>query len=385
MKKSFRNIILLGWVSLFTDLSSQMIYPLIPKFLMGLGAGVILIGLIEGIAEASASLFKPLSGAISDKANNRKALIFGGYSLSTIAKPLLALSSGWVMVLILRFTDRLGKALRNPPRDAVISFSSEKNEQGYNFGIQRAFDRVGSIGGPFLALAVLYFFPENLRAVFFFALIPAAIALIFIKYLKDVDAPVKAKEIKNGISPEKKMFRVFIVSNIIFSLGNSSNAFIILKADELGLSLLMIPLAWALYNFTSAVSSPILGKLSDKTGRPFVIMLSFLYYAIIYYFFGVVQSSNTLWLLFALYGIHYGLSKGIFKAYIADITEEHERGKAYGIFDMWTGISLFLASLLMGIVWEYSGSETGFVIGAIFSLLALIVFWGGSRLIKSVD
>ena len=379
MKKSYRNIILLGWVSLFTDLSSQMIYPLIPKFLVGLGAGALLIGLIEGIAEASASFFKPLAGYWSDKTSKRKIWIFGGYSISSLSKPVLALASSWSLVLILRFMDKLGKAVRNPPRDAIISLSAPKNRTGYSFGLQRAYDRIGSIGGPFLALAVLYFFPENLRAVFLFAFIPAIIALIFIPKVKEI-IPSKLPPKSTDQISRKNLFRIFILTNILFSLGNSSNAFILLKADEIGFSLTAIPLAWALYNIACAISSPILGKLSDLTGRPFVIMLSFFYYAIIYFAFSQVDSMLGMWLLFVFYGFHYGLSKGIFKAYVSDITVENERGKAYGLFDMWTGISLFLASLLMGFVWEYESSNAGFLIGSIFSLLALMVFWFGQKL-----
>jgi MFS family permease len=348
---------------------------------MGLGAGAVLIGLIEGIADASASIFKPLSGAVSDKTNNRKSLIFGGYTLSTISKPLLALSSGWGFVLILRFVDRLGKALRNPPRDAIISLSSKEDQTGYNFGLQRAFDRIGSVGGPFLALLVLYFFPDNIRAVFLFAVIPAILAVFLIRYLKEVKVDTE-KILSPKKTTNKSIFYVFIISNVIFSLGNSSNVFILLKADEIGFSILMIPLAWALYNLSCALSSPILGKLSDKTGRPFVIMLSFVYYAILYYLFAMAKTELSLWILFAAYGVHYGLSKGVFKAFIADICSEKEIGRAYGIFDMWTGISLFFASLIMGIIWEQLGSSTGFMLGAIFSLVALLVFWLGMKFQK---
>lgn len=370
-----RNVLLLGLVSLFTDLASQMVYPLMPKFLTSLGAGLILIGIIEGVAEASTSFVKPLAGKWSDRKNKRLPFIFYGYGLSALMKPLFALATSWGHVFILRFGDRIGKALRNPPRDVLISLSAPKNERGKSFGLHRSFDRIGSIGGPLLAMLVLYFYPNDLAAVFLFAGIPAFLALIFIPFVKESIA--KAKHLVQEQKTQKitnKRFKTFLIANAIFTLGNSSNAFLLLKANEVGIDIYHIPLLWALYNAVSALSSWFFGSLSDRVGRLPIILSSFAYYTILYTLFGLTSNPLFLWILFGLYGIYYGLSKGVFKAFIADITVSENRGWYYGIFEMWSGISLLVASILMGVLWETYGSTVAFMTSAGFSALGLITF-----------
>jgi MFS family permease len=381
--KIHRNIILLGVLSLCSDIASQMVYPLLPKFLLNLGATALLIGIIEGIAEATASFFKPLSGRFSDRADRRKPFVFWGYFISAFAKPLFALANAWGWVLGIRFLDRVGKALRNPPRDAILTESVTAQNRGYAFGVHRAFDRVGSILGPLIALAILYYYPENFLLVFLFAGIPGLIGLFFLRGIV---------EKKEGSAPEKKQekftanpyFRWFLVAAFIFTLGNSSNAFLILKADEVGLATVYLPLIWALYNLVSAISSPFLGRLSDRIGRRPVISISFIFYTIIYFGFAQVADLRWLWLLFGLYGIHYGLSKGIFKAYIADLAPPDQKGAAFGVFEMWMGIGLVLASVLMGWLWDTIGSVWAFRISASFSLLGWLIFVGSRYFDRSV-
>lgn len=374
-KKPKKNIILLGMVSLFTDLSSQMIYPLIPEFLVSIGARKAVIGIIEGIAESTASLFRPIFGRLSDKLKKRKLFIYLGYGLSTISKPFLFFANTWIAILTVKFIERIGKAARTPSRDALISTSIDPSKKGRAFGFHRAMDRIGAIGGPLLALLILYFFDNNIRLVFLFSVVPAVIALFFIKFVKETPF------IKKGASADKQKnnlrntpFLIFLLSNIIFNLGNSSNAFLILKAREEGLAIALIPVIWIVYNIFCSFSSPLFGTLSDKIGRKPIIIISFIYYSIIYLLFAFSTSLLAVWILFGAYGIYYGLSAGVFRAYIADIVNPDQRATAYGLFNTGIGLALFPASIIMGIVWDSYGSKWAFIISASFSLLGFLIF-----------
>ncbi|MCB0641846.1 MAG: MFS transporter [Phaeodactylibacter sp.] len=375
--KIHRNIILLGMVSLFADVSSQMVYPLLPKFLLNLGTTALVIGLIEGIAEATASFFKPWSGRLSDQASQRKPFVFWGYFISAIAKPFFALTASWFGVLFVRFVDRFGKAVRNPPRDAILTETVPEERRGYAFGLHRAFDRVGSIIGPLLAMLVLFWSSDNLMLVFIIAGVPGLIGLFFLGGVEERGHTSDKTPASPGLSVDNKAYQWFLWATVVFTLGNSSNAFLMLKADEVGLATFLLPLIWALYNLICAISSPILGQLSDQIGRAPVISLSFLLYTVIYLLFAVTETTVGLWLLFAFYGLHYGLSKGVFKAYIADLATPDQKGAAFGTFEMWTGIALVVASLLMGLFWELLGSAWAFRISAGFSLIGWLLFLAG--------
>lgn len=317
-------------VSLFTDLSSQMIYPLIPEFLISLGANISIIGIIEGIAESTASIFRTVFGRLSDKFKKRKLFIFIGYGLSAISKPFLYFANLWITVLAVKFSDRVGKAIRTPARDALISTSVEDSEKGKAFGFHRAMDRIGAIGGPLLAMLVLYSFNNNIRLVFLLSVIPGVIALFFIKFAKEISVDIKTSLTTSDKSSLKDTaFILFLISNIVFTLGNSSNVFLILKAREAGLRVVMIPVIWIVYNIFCALSSPVFGSLSDRIGRKSIIISSFIYYSIVYFLFGISNSLWIIWVLFGAYGIYYGLSDGIFRAYIADLVTPQQRATAY--------------------------------------------------------
>ncbi len=374
-EKPRRNILFLGLVSLFTDLSSEMVYPLVPVFLAGLGTNKAIIGLIEGIAEAVAALFRTVFGHLSDRFRKRKLFIYLGYCLSAFCKPFLYLAQAWPAVLGVRFADRLGKAIRTPARDALISTSINATEKGRAFGIHRAMDTLGAIIGPLLAMFVLALFNNNIRFVFLFSFIPAIIALVFIRLVRETKIE-RIDKITTGqaYNIRNMPFMIFLVANVIFTLGNSSNAFLILKARETGLSIAMIPVIWVVYNCLYAITSPVFGSLSDSIGRKPFIIFSFVYYSAVYFLFGMAQNPWQIWILFGAYGIYYGMSEGIFRAYIADLVEEERRATAYGIFNTGIGLALFPASLIMGIIWDAYGSKWAFLVSAGFSLLGFLIF-----------
>lgn len=375
-----RNVLSLGMVSLFTDLSSQMVYPLIPTFLDLLGASPAILGLIEGIAEATASLFRTVFGYLSDRLKKRKLFIIIGYGLSAVSRPFLYLAGHWAVVLGVRFSDRVGKAARTPARDALISASVDPSIRGRAFGFHRAMDRIGAIGGPLLAMAVLALLPygdsEPIRALkftFLISVIPGAIALVFVRFARETGFEAKATGEKRTAMRDAP-FILFLVANAFFALGNSSNAFLILKARELEVAVSLIPLLWVVYNAVCTISSPILGSLSDRVGRKALIVASFLYYAVIYVLFGFATEQWMIWVLFGVYGIYYGLSEGIFRAYVADIVEEEKRATAYGLLNTVIGISLLPASLIMGLVWDLYNSKVAFLVSAGLGLVGFIVF-----------
>jgi len=380
--KPKKNVLFLGLVSLFTDLSSQMVYPLVPEFLVSIGARKTIIGLIEGIAESTASVLRPLFGRFSDSLKRRKPFIFFGYGLSAVSKPFLYLARWWTAVLAVRFSDRVGKAVRTPARDAFISTSVDGSAKGKAFGFHRGMDRAGAIGGPLLAMLVLSLFDNNVRFVFLLSVIPGLLALFFIFFAREtavVSGPAAPAAQREG-SLRSLPFVVFLVSNIVFTLGNSSNAFLILKARETGLAVALIPVIWIVYNIFCTVSSPIFGSLSDKLGRKPIIIASFLYYSIIYFLFAFAGSLWAVWALFGAYGIYYGLSEGTFRAYIADLVDEENRATAYGLFNTGIGLALLPASLIMGAIWDAYGSKWAFLTSAGFSLLGFLTFLGSLTL-----
>ena len=375
-----RNVLALGAVSLFTDLSSQMVYPLIPTFLAALGVSPAILGLIEGIAESTASLFRTVFGRMSDKLQKRKIFIIFGYGLSAISRPFFYIASHWTTVMAIRFSDRIGKAARTPSRDALISTSIHPSIKGKAFGFHRAMDRVGAIGGPLLAMLVLYLLRDTmselnaLKTTFLISVIPGLIALIFIKFTKETKFIAKTIGEKKKTAMRNAPFIIFLAANTFFALGNSSNAFLILKAQEVNIATFLIPILWVVYNIACTISSPILGSLSDKIGRKPIIATSFIYYTIVYILFGFAKQAWMIWVLFAAYGIFYGLSNGIFRAYVADIVEEENRATAYGVLNTVIGISLLPASVLMGLLWTKFSSQIAFIVAAGFGIVGFIVF-----------
>jgi MFS family permease len=379
MKNTLKgNVFLLSMVSLFTDTASHMVYPLLPDFLEKIGASKTIIGIIEGIAEAVASLLRSVFGALSDKLNKRKEFVFWGYALSAITKPFLFIANSWLIVLFVRFSDKIGKAVRTPPRDAILSTSVDASKQGTAFGFNRAMDRLGAIWGPLLAFIILALFVDKergMRYVFLLSLIPALVALFFIPFVKETGEFIKKQKELKYAGLKSKRFILFLIACIIFSFGNSSNSFLLLKAKETGLTnIALIPILWVVYNISSSFFSIVFGRLSDKIGRTRIIAFSFFFYGALYMGFAFANKLYMIWILFFLYGVYYGLSEGIYRAYIAQIVEPENRGTAFGIFNTGIGIVLLPASILTGVVWDKWGSVWAFNICAVFSFIALIIF-----------
>lgn len=392
MRKSKRlnkNVVAMGLTSLFTDISSEMIYPLLPLFLSQvIGAGATALGTIEGIAEATASLLKTVSGYISDKIKKRKPLVIIGYGLSAIAKPTIGFATRWFHVLFARFADRVGKGIRTSPRDALIADSSDPEDRGRSFGFHRSMDTLGAVIGPLLASGLLFLFTKHLtwdnakslRMIFLLSLIPAAIAVIIliamVQEVKSSSQGEKKTSFSLNIKGLSKEFKILLLIMAVFSLGNSSDTFLILRSANIGFPQERIPLLYTLFNILYAGLSTPMGALSDKIGRVKTIMAGFLLYALVYLGFARISSPqmNLLWILFALYGVYYSLTEGVLRAFVADLSKREARGFAYGVYHTLIGLSLFPASLIAGLLWDKISPSTPFYFGSFMALLSFILF-----------
>ncbi len=369
------NILILGLVSFLTDFSSEMIYPLLPVFLTAvLGAGPAVLGVIEGIAESTASLLKLVSGIMSDRVADRKRLVLTGYGISSFARPFIAAATGPLAVLVIRFADRVGKGIRTSPRDALIADSVDPSIRGKAYGFHRSMDHAGAIAGPLVASALLAFVVSDMRSVFWLAAIPGILAVTLIAF--------KVKEVERKRGPSNGTFlglfprgrlRGYIVILFIFTLGNSSDAFLLLQAGRLGVTPVMIPLLWAFFHVVKMLSSMPFGALSDRIGRRKIIVTGWVVYALTYVGFGYATTETDVWLLFTLYGLFYGLTEGTEKAFLVDISNAEERGSAFGWYNFAIGIGALPASLLFGLIWQLVGSKAAFAFGAGLAGLAALL------------
>ena len=374
-----RNVVVLGAVSLLNDGASEMIYPLLPVFLTSvLGAGPAALGVIEGIAESTASLLKLYSGYISDKVKRRKGWIVAGYSLSNVIRPLIALSTSWLHVLVLRFSDRIGKGLRTSPRDAIIADSTPLEFRGKAYGFHRAMDHSGAILGPLAATALLLVYHDNLRTIFLLSVIPGALAVSMLLFgLKEKTTEVlKATttaavfNFRSSLREMPKGFQKFLFIVVVFTLGNSTDAFLLLRVQQLGVPITLLPMIWVVLHIVKMVSSVPGGIISDRIGRKKVIVTGYIVYALVYAGFGAATRQWHAWTLFALYGIYFGFTEGVEKALVADFAPMHLRGSAFGLYHLVVGAIALPASLLFGFVWQKFGSPAAFGMGASLSLLA---------------
>jgi len=368
-----RNVFFTGLTSFFTDTSTKMIYSIMPVFLLSIGASKTAISLIEGIAESTASLIKALSGYWSDKIGKNKPFMLIGYGVTALVTPLYALVRFPIQVLFFRFFERIGKGLRAAPRDSLISGSVSQKDAGKNFGFHKAMDNSGAIIGPLCAFLLLYFFPQNFTNIFLIATIPAILGVItiavFIKEAKSVKS--EAKKISFKRLPKKFYFFLFII--FIFTLGNSSDALLLVKTTETGINKAYIPFIYMIFNVVSVVLAVPIGKLSDKIGRERLIIPGFLIYSITYFLFGRFNSISIFIGLFAMYGLYSALVDGSQKAMISDIVNKDLRGTGFGIYHAVLGITLLPASLIAGLLYDKVGSNAPFYFGSSMALLATVL------------
>lgn len=381
------NVLALSAVSLLNDTSSEIIYPLLPTFLaLTLGASPFAIGLIEGIAESVASLLKLFSGYVSDKIGNRKLPVFVGYALAAVTRPFLAFVTTWHQVLFVRTTDRIGKGIRGAPRDALIASSVPLERRGFAFGFNRAADHMGAVLGPAIAFLLLYFIAANsdsptakeYQQVFLYASIPVVLGLIvivaFVHEKPHERVANVSTRIKFSLAAFDRDFKWFLVVVALFTLSNSTDAFLLLRAQQSGIAPTILPLLWMVLHISKVLSSLIGGHLSDVIGRRVLIVSGWLVYALVYAGFAFITTPWQAWALFIVYGVYFGLTEGAEKALVADMVDEDKRGTAYGFYNLAYGITVFPASLLFGLVWKYYGAPTAFLASASISILSALLF-----------
>ncbi len=375
-----RNVIVLGFVSLLNDGASEMIYPLLPVFLTAvLGAGPAALGIIEGIAEATASLLKLYSGYLSDRVKRRKGWIIAGYSISNVIRPLIAFSTSWLHVLTLRFLDRVGKGLRTSPRDAIIADSTPAEFRGKAYGFHRAMDHSGAIVGPLAATGLLLIYHDDLKTIFLLSFVPGLLAVLMLLFgLKEKPAEVPRAasasfNIRSAWAEMPAGFRKYLLIILVFTLGNSTDAFLLLRAQRLGVSVTLLPMIWVVLHVVKMGFSVPGGILSDRIGRKKVIVAGWIVYALVYAAFGLANRQWHAWALFAVYGIYFGLTEGVEKALVADFAPVHLRGSSFGLYHLIVGIGALPASLLFGLVWQKFGAAAAFGMGASLAMLASVM------------
>lgn len=392
MSKIPRPVWLLGWASLFTDAGTEMIYPLLPVYLSRvLGASAMSLGVIEGVAEAVNSLLKVISGYWSDRAR-RKPIVIGGYALSSLARPLIGFTRSWPQVLLIRAMDRTGKGIRGAPRDAMLAEFATPATRGRIFGFHRAMDHTGAIVGPLLATAILFFAPEQYRLVFALTIIPGAIAvwMLFLVPEKDVSrvpqssAPHRAKPF---VSPAKLPRRLwaFLGILVVFSLGNSADAFLLLRlSDALG-GVTYVPLLWSGIHVVKASLSTWGGGLSDRLGRKRVIIIGWAIYSVVYLAFASSLGPVALICWFLVYGAYFGFAEGAEKALIADLTPPGRQGTAFGYYNAAVGVGALIASVAFGFLYERFGPGTAFGAGSALAGVAAVLLLALPTDAKMVD
>jgi MFS family permease len=375
----------MGAVSFLTDVASEMMYPLLPIFLSTvLGASASFIGTIEGAAESTAALLKLASGWWSDRVSKRKPLVVLGYGIASFVRPLTAIAQSAGQVLAIRVTDRVGKGIRTSPRDALIAESVHPSIRGRAFGFHSAADNAGAVVGPLLAFAVLAHWHTPLRTVFWWTLVPGILAFLVAAFVvKDAPRTANVATQSTGntsdmrkVSPSlPSRFWAYLTVVFVFTLGNSTDAFLLLRAHQLGVPTLLAPVLWALLNFVKAALGTYGGGLSDRVGRRPLIIAGWITYAAVYLAFGFATAVWEAWCLFAVYGLFYAMTEGTERALVVDIVPLARKGTALGWYNLAVGLGALPASLIFGAVWDRAGSTVAFTMGATLALIAAVGMW----------
>jgi MFS family permease len=368
------NVIILGLTSLLTDISTEMVYPLIPLFLTSqLGASPTIVGIIEGVAESLASILKVFSGYISDKVGKRKPLAIAGYSFSTIGKMFLYFATSWGWVFLGRTSDRFGKGIRTAPRDALIAEAVDKENIGRAYGLHRALDTLGATIGIALAYYFLTFYRGDYKAVFMYSLIPAFLGVFVLFFAKESTVKRElSKKLSFSWRSLDRRLQMFLIVILIFALGNSSNQFLLLRAKNVGFSESDVILLYLVYNIVYMIFSYPMGRLSDKIGRKKLLIIGYFLYGIVYLGFAVFGFKSAMWILFSVYGLYIALTEGVEKALVAEISPSHLKATVIGLHATFTGIGLLPASFIAGILWDTLGVTAPFYFGGIMGVLAAI-------------
>ena len=385
-----RNVLVLGLVSFLNDISSEMTITILPLFLANvLGVRTPIIGLIEGVAETTASLTKIYAGWLSDRLRRRKALALAGYGVSALSKPLLYLADSWLFVGIIRFADRVGKGIRTAPRDALIADSTAAEHRGLSFGFHRALDTGGAVVGLLAAALVVYLSQRGsltlARTTFQRLVLVAAIPGFLAVLLLMLGVKEVSPRQRHGEAPRltlrgwDRRFYVFLSAVVLFTLGNSADAFLILRAQTLGIAAAWVAVLLVVQNATYTVVATPAGALSDRWGRYRLILLAWGIYALVYLGFAAATAAWQVWVLFAVYGVYYGIAEGVGKALVADVVDVEKRGTAYGLYNAAVGLTALPASVIAGVLWQGVGPWSGFgpsapfVFGAVMAGLAVLV------------
>lgn len=385
-----RTVVVLGIVSFFNDMSSEMIYPIVPIFLTTvLHTSMPTLGIIEGIVEATASLSKYGFGNFSDYLRRRKIFVTYGYSLGAISKLLIGLAVSWPLVLTARFVDRLGKGVRTAARDSLLLENTTSTNRGYIFGFHRALDSSGAVVGPLLGLGLLVWLQNDMRLTFFIAFIPAVIAvmllLLFVKEKKAVAALEKPQRVKLQWRQLNPQLKLFLIISFIFAIGNSSDAFLILRGQSLGFTTTMVVLTYVVYNISQAVFATPAGYMADKIGAKRVFAFGLAIFAAVYAAFGFIEEAWWLWVLFPIYGLYIAFTDGVGKAYVAQFITPEESGTYFGFYYTLTALGALAASIIGGVVWSQISPAATFWYGSVMACVALVIFVSKSLLLRKTS
>ncbi|HBC96311.1 MAG TPA: MFS transporter [Clostridium sp.] len=371
-----RNIFFTGMTSFLTDTTTKMIYSIMPLFLMSIGASKTEVSLIEGIAESTASVLKAISGWWSDKIGKNKPFMIIGYGFTAILSPLFSIVTSPLQVLAIRFSERVGKGIRTAPRDSLVAASSSDSEKGKNFGFHKAMDNSGAIIGPLLAFIILSIFPNNYRKVFIFSALPGILGLITIIFF--VKETKKSKDsLPKKITPRdfSHKYYMFLGIAFIFTLGNSTDALLLVKAKDIGIKALFIPIVYLIFNSVSVIFAVPMGILSDKFGREKLIIFGYLLYSAIYFGFGRTDNKISVILLFVLYGLYSAATDGVQRALVSDLIDKNKRGTGLGIYNSLIGITLLPASLIAGVLYDNVNNSAPFYLSSAIAMAAAILMF----------